>query len=505
MADDVKPRADRESAGKVFLQLFILAAVLAGGFAFYYQRVQVQKKAQGIAVTARDKLMRDTPKDFFDAEKDLAEVLKLDSKHEFSVSSLAEMNALLWGEYGLADREGPANDWAGKADAMNARIDERFAARALILLYKGKAQEAVDYILAQNKSGALVGARMHDAVGRALRAQGKIDAALKEFKTAKEGAWRNPRMTADYAQAFYDISEFANAYDGFNKAVEIYSAHPVALIGRARSAIQLGVKIKESTDALKEVLARPEAELPPYLKAMALEARAELRLFEHDGPEAFKDCEAALALRPNYAPAHRLKGILLAAAKKPEAAASFDKAIALDPWVPGTYFDAARSLLDAGDAKALTYLDDQHYGKAAAKDDRYYLTYGDLLRKKGEMDQALAQYELGTKANPNNARLYFVKGMVLETKKDFEKAGAEYDKAIKVQPNFPEVYQQIAMIYVTHNKPEQALESITMALDQYRAMQAPRERLAAVIDDFKVKLPKNLQKQFETEAKSRIR
>src|SRR5207244_4769603 len=122
-----------QSFGRAARDIAILAVLLAAAFGWYWRHVQVRKEAQKLALAAKEKLTRDTPKDLLDAEKDLNAVLQLDASQDFAVSSLAEMNALLWGEHGLADRKAEAEKWTAKAEAIGATIGERYAARALIL------------------------------------------------------------------------------------------------------------------------------------------------------------------------------------------------------------------------------------------------------------------------------------------------------------------------------------------------------------------------------------
>ena len=51
---------------------------------------------------------------------------------------------------------------------------------------------------------------------------------------------------------------------------------------------------------------------------------------------------------------------------------------------------------------------------------------------------ALADYDAGIKAEPNDPAGYFNRGIVLEAKGEREKAIADYRKAIELDPGFGE-------------------------------------------------------------------
>jgi hypothetical protein len=136
-----KPRDDRPSSH--FLRDFSIVLVLSvSGLGYYYHHVQIEKQVNHVAKKAKDLIEKDTPQDFYEAEKHLKEALALDSNNTYCLSALGEINALLWGEDGVADRRGEAEDYTHKADALDPHVAERYSADALILLYAGQAAPA---------------------------------------------------------------------------------------------------------------------------------------------------------------------------------------------------------------------------------------------------------------------------------------------------------------------------------------------------------------------------
>ncbi|MHB1846340.1 MAG: tetratricopeptide repeat protein [Deltaproteobacteria bacterium] len=494
--------AQRESVGGVMRDVLVLGALLLAGLVFYYRHVQTSKEVNHVSKQAKDLADKDTPKDFAKAEQDLDHVLSLDPKNGYALSSHAELDALLWGEDGVLAKKADALDYSQRADAVDAHIQERYAADALVLLYGDHPADAEQFLVSVINRGAH-GAQIFDALGRAQRRLGKLDMAQKSLSEAAKSSWRNPRFNADLGQLYFDLGDSLNALVYFQKALESNPDHPRSLIGRARAGIARGEKIKVATDDLASLLGPRKDELTPSLLALAYTARAELKLFGHQWPEALRDAQAAVAADRNCAPAREVVGRALAHGQPQKALDAFDKALALDPYPTAFYFSSARALLDAGLAdKAVSMM--QRYGKVLSKDEHYYLFYGDLLDRKGDKAGALAQLELALKANPFSAAAWYAKGRILQGEHKYPEAGKAYEAALGAQENFPEVHQQMAYMLLDAKKAVDAAGEFEQALELFKADQAPRTKLVALRDDFAKrfkKAPRPLQKKFWDDAK----
>lgn len=478
----------------------LIAVVLIAGLGYYYKRVQTSSQVNHVAKKAKDLIEKDTPQDFYEAEKQLKKALDLDATNAYSLSALAEMNALLWGEDGVGDRRASAEAYTHKADALDPHFAERYSADSLVQLYGGQAAQAEASAHAILEKGAK-GARLYDAYGRALRAQGKLDEARKAFTDATKNG-RNPRFYADLSELYFDQGDLVNADNFVGKALESNGDHPRALILRARVSVARGTNIKTATDDLASLLGPRKGELPPTLLAEAYTARAELKLFNRQAADAVRDAQEAVKADPRFAAAHQaLAAALVQSNNVGQALNEFDRAQALDPYVSAFYFDAAKALAAAGQGdKAVAILQ-----KVLPKDEHYHLAYGDLLERKGDRAGALAQYEAALKINPLSAPAYYGRGKILVDQKNIPEAGKSFEAAFGAQPNFPEAHQQLGYLLLDGKKYEDAAGEFEAALSQFAGNHTPREKLVATRDDFigrlKKSAPKALVTKFSDDAK----
>jgi tetratricopeptide (TPR) repeat protein len=499
------PKRKADGSAHMVRDLLIATVILGAGLAWYYRHTKIQVEVNHIAKKAKDLMEKDAPQDFLEAEKQFKQALELDPKMAYSLSSLAQMNTLLWGQYGMADRKAEAEESVQKADALDPHLQERYAADSLILLYSGHPDQAAasaQAIIDRNAKGA---AQVLDALGRAQRKMGKLDEARKAFTDASKAGWRNPRFNSDLGELYADMGDMLNAQTYFQKALEINADHPVSLIDRARANIAQGEKIKLATDDLASLLGPHKAELPPFLLAHAYTARAELKLFNKQPAEAAKDGDAAIKADPSYAPGYYVLGLSLVKSDMAKALTNLDRAIALDPYVVAFYFESAKALQDANQGdKAIAML--QRYEKAFPKDEHYYLLYGELLEKKGDLDGALAQYDLALTKNTFSAPAQFAKGRILYGQKKYPEAAKAFEAALEAQQNFPEAHVQLGLILLDSKKHVEAATEFEQALDSFKKNQMPKDKLTAMRDDFAAKLkkggaPKPLMTQFADDTK----
>jgi len=502
-------KAARPGAAHFFRDVTIAVAVLGGGLAYYARGVKISSEVTHICKQAKDLMEKDAPQEFLEAEKEFKQALALDSKNPYSLSSLAEMNTLLWGEYGVADRRAQAEDYVKQADALDPHLQERYAADSYLLLYSGhpdQAAAAAQAILDRNAKGA---SHVIDALGRAQRKMGKIDEARKSFTDASKAGWRNPRFNADLAELYADLGDLLNAKVYFQKALEINADHPISLIGRARAYIAQGEKIKVATDDLTSLLGPRKAELTPNLLARAYTARAELKVLNKQFAEAAKDGDAAMKADASYAPGYYASGLALVKSDTAKAVGDFDRAIALDPYVVSFYFESAKALQDAAQGdKAIAML--QRYEKAFPKDENYYLLFGELLEKKGDTDQAIAQYDLALKAANNlSYQADFAKGRIYYSQKKYPEAAKAFADALDVRQNLPEAHVYLGYILLESKKQSDGAAEFEQALELSKNNQVPKDKLIAMRDDFTARLkkagaPKTLLTKFADDAKEII-
>jgi tetratricopeptide (TPR) repeat protein len=514
---ELRNRADqdwnkKETVGRFIRDILIVAVVLAAGFGFYWKRQKDAVQANKIAKEAKDLILLDNPKDFYAAEKKLQEVLGIDSSHGYALSALAEIDAILAFEHKVGARKADAEKYAALAMDEDAHLAEQYSAKALVDIGNGKVADAEKFIqteLLDKNAGA---PRVFNAFGKVEKRLGKLDIARRSLKGAQDSDWRNPRFAADLAENYLEDGDLINALVTYGKGLNSNPDHLGCKIGKARVMILRGEGVKEAGDILAEVLAKPADELTPNLKARAITARAEMHLFEGALAEAIQDADAAAAEDPSYAPAYMAKALALARGKDAGAAAAFDKAIAADPNVALFYYDASSALILAGldQAKALSYLEKY----PLAKDDRYYVKYGDALRGIGRIDDALVQYNKAIEENGLNAAAHLSKALVLmakntDAKSTLEEAQTELDYAVGAQETYPDAYLARGQLQFMQKKYVEGAAEYAQALQQLRALKAPRERLTSILEMVKQEMikakEKDMAKMWDEEASALIR
>jgi len=493
-----------QSGVKMIRDVLIVALVLGGGFYWYLNKTNNSKAANKTAAEAKNLLLRDNPADYKEAEAKLKEVLeKYDSSHEYSLAALAELDAILWGENHMGDRRADAESYVAKA-MKGKPTPESYAAKALVMTYDGDAAGAEEFLKNDvfEKGGS--GPRIFVAFGQALRAQGKLEEARRAFKMAIDGDWRNARFAQVIGESYLEEGDATNALAYFMKGLSANSDHYGCQLGAARARLMKGEQIKEATDAIERAV--KATDLTPSLKARALVAQAELRLYEQKIAEAVASADEAAKADPAFAWAYAVKARALALQGNADAVAAFDKAIAADKYVAAFYFDAAVALAAGGDAtRAASYLDKF----PLKKDDQYFLKYGHVLRALGKLDEALTKYDDALKENQTNADAYLAKGTILVAQKKFDDAQKVLETAVVAREFNPPVYVQMAEIHFQKKEWEQGLQRYATALTQWRTQKMPREELTAKIEDVKKRLldakEKGYAQAWESEATNLIR
>lgn len=514
----------KESFGSAFVQIIVVAALLAGVVYFVYQkgtvRTQVEEKLKALHAAEA----RDTVADLKQALKTADEILALDSNNAKALGVAAGINTELWLDYKEPKAEADAKAMLSRAEAANSLTEGRYASRALILLHEGKAKEAEDFIEEQRKKGAS-SPRLFYAQAEAIRAQGNLKLAKTSYVSAMDKAWKNPFFACGYGDASLAEGLFGQATDAFNKAVAANPDHQRALIGLAFTRALRKDKLKDAADGLLAV-EQKGGELSPGLKARLLIAKAELANIEARYDDAVKLCDEAIAADAENPWSYYVKARALGLKKDPAAVDAFNLAVSKDKNAPLFYLDGAGLLeqmnkLDEGlallskyeanfkavknlaqDGKEEIYLD---------RDDRYWIAKGDILRSAGKLDDALAAYEKGIDAKAlNQAKAIYSKATIFVAKKDLAKA-AEIIEPI-VPPDgtgtIPEAYMIAGDLQFQKKEWPTGCQYYAFALTNMKNHQVDREKLNGIIGDIETRLKKdgqnNTAKAWKEEASKMI-
>ena len=505
-ASEALPPAHRAQLRAAGIKIAVALLVCAGLFLLYSHEVKVeqqvtdllagQKIAGGRAGGARAELNRDTPRGLLAAEDLLQQALALQPSNPWALGALADVEVLLT-DAGLQDHAARAEAALARAEAKDVEQPERFEAHALQLIHAGRGGEAEAYLLALlQKYGAVP--RLIDALGRAQRASGKLPEARQSFRRAQDADWRSPRFVADYAQAQLEDGANSEAVASFDRALQANGDHLRSQLGKARALVALFRDGRSSGDLnLSRSLAdgAVRQDLPVQLRAQALATRAEVRLAQGELDGAASDATSAELAAPSLPAILRAKALLLAAQKKPAAAAAFKDAAAADPYDASLYFDGVTALAAADDTAGADQLL-KAFAASLPQTARYHLALAQALLRKDDLKAAQVELTRAQKLEPTSAAVYFEQGRVAQKQKDTKAAVAAYEHAAQLRDDYPEVYRQMGALYLQNRDVEGAVRVFNEALVRYKAARVPAPQLDAFYADVEAQISRAGQKKL---------
>lgn len=172
----------------------------------------------------------------------------------------------------------------------------------------------------------------------------------------------------------------------------------------------------------------------------------------------------AIAIDPNFAPAHNNLGNGLRDMKRPEhALSSYNRAIALEPGYAEAYVNRGKVLLNLNRTEeALASCNraidlKPNYAEA-------YANRANALQDLNRPEEALASYDRAIDLKPDYAEVYSNRGNVLHDMKQLVKALASYDRAVDLMPGLAGVYFNRGNVLVKMRRPEEALADYDRAV-----------------------------------------
>jgi len=300
-------------------------------------------------------------------------------------------------------------------------------------------------------------ARGHYNLGLAHHDLGRLDEAVREFKTALA-------LKADDADAHINLGKVYKDLGRLEEAVLEYKAAITVNPNHADAHINLGVvyqnlgHLKEAIEEYQRALTlKPDdADAQNNLGLIYLEQgklQEALKAFEEavklkpDNTdvldnlgvvyqklgylnEAIHEYRTALTLKPDDADAHNNLGLVyLEQGKLPEALATFEETVKLKP----DYIRAHNNL-------GLVYLE------------------------QGKLPEALATFEEAIKLNPDYAKAHNNLGDVYQKLGRLEEAIREYQIALKLKPDLVEAHYSFGQTYQRQGRIQEAIHEFEQAL-----------------------------------------
>jgi len=515
----------RESLASALVQVGLVAVLLAGAVFYVVHRGGVRREVDTRFKAARMLAQRDNPADLRQALVELDALLKLDTDARDALALAADVNARLWLEHRQPEAQGPAQAHLARAEAMNSRSGERYATHAWLLLADGKSAAAEKYLMDLQHQGAK-SPKLSLVEARLQLSRGKLSEARQAFSRAREAAWREPRYAAAHGEALLDEGLYTQATEALKKAITANPEHLRARLSLALARLYLGTGQHEAHEMVEDVLRHPEA-LTPTLTARAHAVRAALALAEGKMDAVLTASEAALVASPDEFHALFLRAQALARNKNPGARAAFEAAVARRRTAPLPYLDGARVLQETGDNEgALAILDAYEAtfrdvrvttapGKTSSaleRDDRYWLTRGQVLEAIAHGEEALVAYDRALAAKGvNRARAQYAKAALLLARGD---SATARPLLVELAPDdgmgtMPEAYEALGRLLFAQGEFSQGCQRHYLGLSRARQQGAPLEALRRQALDVEQRLTDALQpamaKAWKSETETLLR
>lgn len=493
----------RESFGSALAQILVVGAILIGAVLLVYKRGANRRELEELMKEARATAMKGNAGDLKKALALADDALTRDASSTDALGFEAALWTDLWLTHREPGAEAKAKEFLDRAKKVDAKTDDRYGAEALQLVAAGDAKGADAFVEALRLKGGS-GARIFHAQAVALQKLGNLKLARQAFKAAMDKQWKDVNFAAAYAESIM-LEGVPGAIDALNKASgqnpELFRAR----LDLALARVQKGERVGDAESIVKDVLAR-EAELSVAEKARAAAVQGHIALVAAQSDQAIALADQALALNADDVWALHVKATALAQKKDAAAVSALEVLLQKAPSAPVFYFEGASDLQKAGMLdQALAVLgkyedffkgvkNQTADGKEEAyleRDDRYYLTRGDVLRVAGRIDDAMAAYDKAIAAkNVNITKATFAKGALLLEQKQFDKAG---EVLIDITPpdgtgQLAEAYMAMGEILFSKKEWGPGCQNFAFALTKMKMTQAPREKMNELLTDVEKRL-----------------
>ena len=260
-------------------------------------------------------------------------------------------------------------------------------------------------------------------LGLALQAQGKLDAALVQFRQALALQPQHAQAHNNLGLALQELGQLDTAVTHFRQAL---AARP----DYAEAHTNLGL-------------------------ALQMQGHIETAIAQH---------QRALALQPQMAAAHCNLGSALQAHDQLESAAqSYRTALAIDPDFVKAHNNLGSLLHLQGAFDAALAC----YRQALARDPNFtkaLRNLADTLRAQGDLEAAIAHYRQALTHTPDDAGVHNDLGLALQMQGQAEASAHSYRQALALAPNFARAHNNLGNALKDQGLPDQAIDCYQRAL-----------------------------------------
>ncbi|MCB1520238.1 MAG: tetratricopeptide repeat protein [Hyphomicrobiaceae bacterium] len=297
--------------------------------------------------------------------------------------------------------------------------------------------------------------------GAAAQARGELNEAVTTYSTALANtALANDRramLLNDRGVAYGRLGQTRQAFEDFNKAVQLFPEFAAIYNNRGSLLLRLGL-LKEAIKDFDRALVLA----PGYAAAYNNRAGALMKTGEFE--PAIRDFTRAIKLLPSAAPPLSGRGLAHLQLGRPHAAIrDFSRALKSDTTFASGYRNRAEAKL------AVSHYDEaiEDLSRAIAFDisnaDMYRLR-GRAYLLMGENAAAIKDFSQAIALNPSDARSYAERGIAHGRDGRSEDAMADLARAIELEPRSARAFAYRAFVYKEANQADVGMKDISMAL-----------------------------------------
>jgi len=286
-------------------------------------------------------------------------------------------------------------------------------------------------------------------LGNALLAEGKVDAAIREFERAVMEAPSLLLARINLARACLAKGDSSRAKQEIDRALRLDPRSPEAAIVLAE------IEISQSDPSEAERLLGNLLKQDPSMGS-AHRLLGQIFLARGDVARAQSEFLQALSIDPDDAQSQNAMGILLRGEGKPEESESrFRKALEADPSYYAALSNLATSVMDREDWVEAEKLLDKAL-MLAPEDAAVSNNRGNLYLRKGELDKAASEFRRALQLKPRYAEPHNGLGAVLLRKGNGRQAEGEFRQAVALDPESPEPRLNLARLRQSEGRTQEA-------------------------------------------------
>jgi tetratricopeptide (TPR) repeat protein len=299
----------------------------------------------------------------------------------------------------------------------------------------------------------------HINLGLALFDNGDVDGAIRNYRDGLRISPFNPKAYVNLGEALVEHKEPASAIENYLNALKIDPQNAGAHTGLATVLAGMGntdEAIRHFNEALR---------VDPH----NIEAHNNLgNLMLHKGnlDEAIRHYTEAISINPHQAEAYNNLGTAyMHKGNLKKAIENYQEAVREMP----DYAEARENLNNA--RINLRILEGQiakiqELIKADPQNPALHTKFGDILRKQGEYDEAVANYRKAISIQPKYIQAMYGLVIVYSSSQEYAKALDVLQHIRQIQPGNSEVYYNIACIYAKQNMTNESISWLKQAIEK---------------------------------------